>query len=238
MNKLFILSVLMLLTFGACEVMGEKVKGNGNVITKTHEVEPFNRLKLETVCKVEITQSDKEQVIVEADENLHEYIEIEQHGNQLKVKTRDRVSFNNVKKMVIRVHVKNINELDIASVGNVICTNEIISDNLELDISSVGNTELRLKVNTIDADINTVGRLTIEGSADKAIISNASVGGVNMGGFIAKVLHIDNSSVGGIEVYASDELYVDHSGIGGLKYGGNPEKKEIRDSGIGKVKQR
>jgi len=238
MNKLFILTVLMIMSLLSCDVMGEKVTGNGNVNTKTHAVEPFSRLKIETVCKVEITQSDKEEVIVEADENLHDYIEIQQNGDQLKVRTRENVSFRSFEKLIIRIHVKAINDLNIASVGNVICTNELVADDLNVRVSSVGNTELKLNVGSTECKFSTVGRLLIEGAADKAVVKNSSVGGVNMEEFQAKVLRINNSSVGGIKVYASEEIYVTHSGVGGLTYAGNPQVKEIKDSGIGKVKQR
>ncbi len=238
MNKLFILSVLMIvMSLVSCKVMGEKVTGNGNVISKTHAVEAFSRLKVETVCKVELTQSDREEVIVEADENLHAYIEIEQHGDQLKVKTRDNVNFRSFEKLVIRIHVKAINDLNIASVGNVICTNALVADDMNVKVSSVGNTELKLNVGTTDCKFSTVGRLLVEGEATTAVVKNSSVGGVNMEDFHAKVLRINNSSVGGIQVYASEEIYVTHSGVGGLTYGGNPQVKEIKDSGIGKVKQ-
>ena len=238
MNKLFILTVLLIMTLVSCDVMGEKVTGNGNVNIKTHAVESFSRLKIETVCKVEITQSDKEEVIIEADENLHDYIEIQQNGDQLRVRTRENVSFRSFEKLIIRIHVKAINDLNIASVGNVVCTNELVADDLNVKVSSVGNTELKLNVGSTDCKFSTVGRLLIAGAADKAVVKNASVGGVNMEEFQAKVLRINNSSVGGIQVYASDEIYVNHSGVGGLTYSGNPQVKEIKDSGIGKVKQR
>ena len=238
MNKLFILTVLMIMSLVSCDVIGEKVTGSGNVTTKTHEVEPFSKLKIATVCKVEIIQSENEAVIVEADENLHEYIEIENRGNQLVVKTRDNVNFKSFKKLIIRIHVKAINDLNIASVGNMICTNELVADELNVKVSSVGNTELKLKVGSTDCKFSTVGRLKIEGSADNAVVKNSSVGGVDMEEFQVKVLHINNSSVGGIQVYASEEIYVTHSGVGGLTYAGNPQVKEIKDSGIGKVKQR
>jgi len=238
MNKLFILTVLVIISMVSCDVMGEKVTGNGKVNTKNHAVESFSRLKIETVCKVEITQSDKEEVIVEADENLHDYIEIQQNGDQLRVRTRENVNFRSFEKLIIRIHVKAINDLNIASVGNVICTNALVADDISVKVSSVGNTELKLNAKSTDCRFSTVGRLKMEGAANQAVVKNSSVGGVDMEEFKAKVLRINNSSVGGIQVYASEEIYVTHSGVGGLSYGGNPQVKEIKDSGIGKVKQR
>ena len=219
----------------SCDFPKKIVVGNGNVVTQTINLESFTRLSLDCKCDVAIVQSDNEQVIIEADENLHEYVMVTNRDGSLRINTPDHVQFQKTSKFLVTVSLKNIESFNNDGVGNVWCTNQLKLERLNLNNSSVGNNDFNFDIKEINIDNTTVGNTTIVGLADKAHVKNSSVGNIDMEGFIVKILHIKNTAVGNIQVYASDEIYIKHSGIGDFTYAGNATVKEMDIAAMGSV---
>lgn len=227
--------IASLLVLQSCDFPKKIVVGNGNVITQTINSESFTQLSLDCKCDVAIVQSDIEQVIIEADENLHEYVMVTNRDGSLRINTPDHVQFQKTSKFLVTVSLKNIESFNNDGVGNVWCTNQLKLDRLNLNNSSVGNNDFNFDVKEINIDNTTVGNTTIVGLADKAHVKNSSVGNIDMEGFIVKILHIKNTAVGNIQVFASDEIYIKHSGIGDFTYAGNATVKEMDIAAMGSV---
>jgi hypothetical protein len=63
-----------------------------------------------------------------------------------------------------------------------------------------------------------------------------------VGKFNAKKLEaakvtVNNSGVGSVSVYATQELSMTNSGVGSLTYSGDAEVRTNRSSGVGKIKK-
>ena len=53
----------------------------------------------------------------------------------------------------------------------------------------------------------------------------------------AKSVKADVSGVGGIRCYASERIDGRVSGVGSLKYGGNPQEKQLKRDGVGGISE-
>ena len=65
----------------------EIIEGNGKLITKELPVKSFDELKATGVYELLLTQSDKESVKIEADENLQQYFTVSNEGSKLIINT-------------------------------------------------------------------------------------------------------------------------------------------------------
>ena len=214
-----------------------KIRGNGNVVTEEHKVGSFNELFLDGVCNIYIDQGSEEKVVVEADENLHEFIYVDYSNNRLEIDMKSRINIRSRNKLNIYVTVKDINRLRIMGVGNVKTKGTLQLDDLKVKVTGVGNVELDLEANSLDAEINSVGNITLSGKIVEAEISNRGVGKLDAYDLKLDKLDLNVSGVGKTEVYVEKEIAVRSSGVGNVHVRGDAVITELHSSGVGKVKK-
>src|ERR1043166_1873797 len=126
MKKLIIVFALFVGTaiLGSCNNMtvttgdgSEKVEGNGKMTSAEREVGSFNRIEMEGVFNVILTQGSKEALKINAEENIIDLIETSVDGNVLKIKMKDNVSFKKMGKIDVRVTFKELSEVSSEGVG-------------------------------------------------------------------------------------------------------------------------
>lgn len=229
--------ILALLTTTTNLNAQKKWKGDGNVVKEKRTVEAFDQLELSGVFNVQISQGDKEEVIVETDQNLQPLVETVNENGKLIIKSKKGVKNQKSTKMMVYVTVTDINNLEIGGVGNVSCTNQLVLDNLDLEISGVGNTNLELDCEELNAELSSVGNIELAGEVETAFVENSGVGNLNALKLEVQNLDLENSGIGNAKVYAIQELSVENSGMGNLHYKGDADIKNFETSGMGKVKR-
>jgi len=207
----------------------ETIYGNGKMITRDVTVSSFDALKASGIYELKLSQGDKESVRIEADENLMEYFNVRNDGNRLVIdmdKLKNK-SLDTKGKMKVYVSFKKLKELDLSTVGNVASENQLSFDDLDLNNKSVGNVDLKLSVNKLDLNNTSVGNIKLSGKGEDAVIRNSGVGTLQAGSFIVQTMNIDNSGVGGAEVYADKNLKVKDSFLGKVKNRGSATPRKM-----------
>lgn len=222
MKQIFSFSLSTLLTFcllTAHAQKGEALEGNGNRITKTIAVQPFTELEASGVYELKLTQGATEGVTIEADENLQPLFIVRNKGTKLVIEMKELKNKNlNLKKsMIVQVQFKNLNAIDLKTVGSVRSSNGLSFDNLALTNASVGNVDLDLNATKLNLENASVGNITLSGRAEEAVMKNSGVGSLKAGDFVVQTLDIDNSGVGAAEVNAAKGLKVQDSFLGKVK---------------------
>lgn len=216
----------------------KKVDGSGNVTIVEYEVDPFTALELDGVFHVYIRQGNQEKVEVETDDNLHQYVIVENRGKKLVIDTKNKVNFRKKKRMDVFVTIKDLERLKISGVGNVESDGVLELSDLELRVKSVGKVNLELVADYLEADINSVGNVILAGKIKKADIENGGVGKLAAYDLENEVLDIRSSGVGKTEVYASREIAIKSTGVGNVFYKGDAVVTKLNIRGVGRVKKR
>ena len=84
----------------------KKVEGSGNVVTKDRAVQPFDAIDASGVYSLVLIQGNKEEVKIEADDNLQELFEVKNEGSKLKVNMKKDVNFNSATKLKVTITFK------------------------------------------------------------------------------------------------------------------------------------
>ncbi len=185
-----------------------RIIGSGNVITRNIPVTSFNELEISGVFSVWLTQGDKEEVKIEAEDNLQDLFEVKNEGSQLSVSMKKHAHFNSKKKMKVYITFKKLKSMDLKTVGNVSSDNDLKFDELKIDNTSVGNVKLN-------------------GMADRAVIRNKGVGNFEASRFVVQKMDIENTGVGSAEVNAEKEIKVKDSFLGKVVNRGNAPIKRM-----------
>ncbi len=216
-------------------LFAQRIKGDGNVVSQSRTLPSFNKIYINGVINVNLEQGASESAKVETDANLINYVVTNVNDGVLEIGIKENVDINHSTKMLVNVTLKNVDEITNSGVGNIDCNGTLNLENLKLENDGVGNVTINLNCNKLEADVNSVGGLSLSGKASAANIENNSIGNIEAFDLYVDVLKIDNNSVGNAQVNSNKEIYIELNGIGNVSYKGNAVVKALNINGIGKV---
>lgn len=234
LNLTSLASLLMIFIATGCYSHWTVEKGNGKVTEQVRNVADFNNIVLKGSANIYVTQGDKCEVKVIADENLMEKIETISSGNNLEIKTKS----TSPTKLEIHVTMKDIKGFKIKGSGNVINKTPIVADNLYLNISGSGD----MKFNNVTAkgvkvELNGSGDISVSGKAGRAKIDVSGSGNINLEDLEAYDVAVKIFGSGNCSVYAKSSLKTDIFGSGDIRYKGEPKEFVTHKFGSGDIKK-
>ena len=232
MRMIFFIAAAFMLQSAACQTPDwekTKITGNGNVVTREVNVQAFDALTASGVFELKLSQGGKEQVKIEADENLQELFEVKNEGSLLKISMKKDVNYTSKKKIRVYITFRNLKSLDLSMVGNVSTDNKLSFTNLKLDNSSVGSVDMDLTAQNLDIHNQSVGNMKLSGKAQNAVIRHSGVGSFKAYDLVVQTMDIEASGVGSAEVNAEKTLKVKDTFLGKVRNRGNatPKKKVV-----------
>ena len=236
LKKIFFLVMLFFYSIFLGISADRKIKGNGHITTERRTISSFSNIKIGGALDVYLSQDDKENVDVEIDDNLKQYVLVSQKGETLVIDTKNKKDFK-ATKCNVYITLKDIKNLDISNVGEVLTQTAIKGDKIKLHISSVGSVSLELNCHEIDARFSGIGPVELNGETSEFVFKKSGLGKLNATELNAKIVKVKNSGLGNISIYASQELNITNSGLGSITYAGNANITTINSSGLGKIKK-
>lgn len=213
--------------------MRRTVYGNKDVVKKERTAGNFTGIKVSTGIDVYLKQTDNESIVVEADENLHEYILTEIRDGVLNVYTDANI--RDAERKRVYVTMENIRSIKTTSAGDVIGETPVKSDQLELSANSAGNINLEVYAKVIEADISSSGDITLNGTADRLKVILSSAGDLNAYDLEVREADVSASSAGDADVSVTERLTAKASSAGDINYKGNPKYIDAHSSSAGGV---
>jgi hypothetical protein len=203
-----------------------KIEGSGNVIIKDVNVQSFNELSASGLFHVILKQGGKEEVKIEAEDNLQDLFEVKNEGSRLVIGMKKDMNIQTKKTMKVYVTFKSLKSLELKTVGNISSDGSLSFGDLKIENKSVGNVDLSLTAQSVNMENKSVGNVKLNGKADNAVIKNKSVGNIEATAFVVQKMEIDNDGVGSAKVNVEKELKVKDSFLGKVSNSGNaPVKK-------------
>jgi len=200
------------------------ITGNHQVTKQNRAVSSFDEIEVTGGFEIVLTQSDKESLNIEADNNLLELIETKVNNNVLYISTKNDVEINHYKKMTINLSVKSLRKMRVSGAIDLSTTNQLKTDLLKINISGAANINVDIATKILDVDVSGAGNINFQGQSTDVRMDLSGAGKVSSLKLVADNFIIDVSGVGAAKVYAKEKLNVNISGIGSVSYAGNPKK--------------
>ena len=214
----------------------DSISGNGNVVKQQRDVPGFTGIKVGSGIDVYLTQGDSQQVEVEADENLQEWIRTEVSDNVLQIYSDKNIRLAKSKKVMVTC--KTIDRLEVSSAGDLHGMNKFTADKLDIQMSSAGDLRFEVDANEISISISSAGNALLRGKTNTLRADLSSAGDLNAFELEARVGDISVSSAGNAKVYITEEASFRSSSAGDINYRGEPRIKEIHTSSAGSVNRK
>ncbi len=257
MKTKFIVLASLLLGFATlclASDKGEKVKGNGHIITRTIPVEDFQTLYVGEQINSSRSSGGlnffkKKQLVfnymqtlgaatlqITTDENIFDELVVEQKKGKLRIGAKDRSLKLFPTHLVINGSSSGLEKIQLTGCLDFVSESLFQAPSLVVSLSGVGDVKMdELHCDTLDCNVSGVGNLYLTGKVEQGSFDLSGVGRVYAFDCRVKELECDVSGVGSMEVQATDRLKARVSGVGKLKYKGDA-KVSKRCSGVGRIK--
>ena len=261
MKKILFLIIILGLAALSCRageiVWANSIRGSGNVVEETRPVSGVTSVELATSGKLYIEMGDREELRIEAENNLLPYIQSEVQNGHLIIDIQDGARINKTEPINYYLMVQNLQAITLSSSGDVqapeieasdfviviqssgdLRIDGLSVDRLRVNISSSGDMSLgELLADDLVANLTSSGNLDISsGAVDSQSININSSGDYDTQNVESKLVEAEILSSGNAHVRVSDILTAFLSSSGDLYYIGDPEL-QVRTSSSGKVIQ-
>ncbi len=196
---------------------GAAIQGTGLVTARDHAVAGIASVVTTNQGDLLIEIGDNEGLVIEAQDNLHEYITVDVHGGTLEIGTKRGVGgIKSDEPILYHLTVRQLEAVTSTSAGDI--------DAGDITIEALYATRL-------EARLTSAGDVTIEGGAvevqDVLVSSAGDYRAIDMESVRAEVVL---SSAGDASVWVRDELDASLSSVGDLVYTGDPTVDVHRSS--------
>ena len=235
---------ILLQGWGAYRVGFGGVRGSGRITKEERPIRSVNAVELATSGELQIDVGVREELIIEAEDNLIKYLDTDVRGGTLVIQTRPGVSINATRPFRFYLTVNELDEIALSSSGDAKAPNleakrfsvslsssgdlrmgDLDAERVEFRLSSSGDLSLgNLRADSLDVRISSSGDLRITGgSVEKQTIEISSSGDYEAQDLESVQADARLSSSGNARIRASDYLRARLSSSGDLHYAGSPE---------------
>lgn len=209
------------------------IRGNGIAATQVRLVPGFDKIKSSGDFQVHITKGTRNEVVVNAEENLLPFIETSVSGNTLLIDIPGLHNVRNRLPMNVYITVPTLAGIKQSGSGNI-TTDYFNTDKMELFISGSGSISTAVDANVVDASISGSGWIKVAGDANQSNLAVSGSGNIDSHNLMVNYCNAIISGSGNMQVYALKTIYARISGSGNVYYAGNPQV-DTSISGSGKV---
>lgn len=228
------LFIFIAVTITACSHLVSE-RGNGDRITKTYNLEPYDRIEVSGAYDIYLMQSEGNDVTITVDENLIDEINIYVRGSRLIIESERLIDSPDGVKIEVPAH--NINELISSGASDIVSKKPIKSEGLDIILSGAGKMDLKLDVGEITLNLSGAALVYLEGAAKSLDVDMSGAGSLEADELEVVDCNIEISGVGSAIVNVSGKLDAQVSGLGKVEYIGDPESVRGDVSGVGNVEK-
>ena len=192
------------------------IAGSGVAATESRNVSEFKGIDVGGVFQVEVTAGKDYGVVVEADDNLLQYVKTEVSGGVLKISSTERLKSSTP--LRIRVSAPDIESIR-------------ASGACKISVADVKSSELRV-------DTSGASKVNLAGEASSVTIDISGASNVDAANLKAENATVEASGASKVEVFVTGKLVSEASGASKISYSGNPTSVTKDTSGAGKVSQK
>ena len=168
---------LMLIVCLNCNVDSQTIRGSGRIDQEKRQVGSFTGVNLATFGNLYIELGRKEQLIIEAEDNLLEYFEVFVRGDILIIKIQRGVRLRPKKPVKYYLKVRELNKIISSSSGNIEAP-KLEAKRFSVVSSSSGNINIDgLDATSLKANLSSSGNVRIDELRGKTLQINISSSG-------------------------------------------------------------
>lgn len=214
------------------------IKPSKKVVTEDVFVEDFQRLRVSSAFTVYVDFKNKEDLTLEVNENVLEYVEVRVVNGELRIDLEDRINLRNGAELTAYVGAKYLDGLTASGASRIYIKDELFADDLDLQISGVSRIKGTIHTDFTTARVSGASDLDLEGDTDDLELDGSGASNISGYGLVTDLLDIELSGSSKAELTNDGEMKIRLSGASTFKYKGDGVIRSIETSGASKVQKK
>ena len=217
MKKIILASITLVICLSATACMFDNIKGSGKVTSETKNIGAFTNIRTSGSIDIEITQSETDAATVETDDNLQQYIVLENKNGTLEIHFKENMSVNPTK-AIVHLSCKKLEYIASSGSGDISTKGNFKTGNLNISHSGSGDFNLDVTLQKITFKKSGSGDVKLKGSADYFSITSSGSGNTNAAELTVPSALIRSSGSGDYVLKNGVKAEVAISGSGDVSY--------------------
>ncbi len=229
--------ILLIVNILGLMVGCEHRSGSGNIVSQTRNVGKFKGVSVGGDFDVEIKIGSPAKVVVEADDNLIDDIDVAEKDGELKISMNDGLSFNDAQ-MKVFITTPELNLIKSSASAEVVVLDEMQSDRkVVLKASSGSSINAAVNSPATEADASSGAEIVVKGRTKTFEAESSSGASVKASELLSENTIAQSSSGASTSVHASLQLNAKASSGGSVTYRG-AASAVIKESSGGSITKR
>lgn len=212
------------------------IKPDSEITTETRQLSGFTKLDVSDAIEVEVSFTGQEEVIVEANANLHEYILTDVVNGTLKIRLKNNIRFKSGSTIKVYVSALMLEAAILDDASRLELTSDANAVNFDLDLKGASKFQGGIVADFLHIHAKGASRLEIWGTAAEAEMEISGASNVeDYAMLITSFLELDLSGASKAELTVDGMMNIEASGASRFNWKGNGAINEIDLSGSSTV---
>ena len=213
---------------------GPLTRGSGNEVTLTPNVSGFDSLDIGHAFEVDIIQSQTYSLVITVDDNIEQYLVVDERGDTLVLGLEDGRAYSDVT-LKAQISMPELRSLELSGASDAKFTQFESSDPFDLMASGASEVEGDIEAGDVTIKLSGASDVRMEGEGRDLDLDASGASHVNLEGFAVENATLDLSGSSDVTVSVEGTLDVSASGASDVTYFGNPTLGEISTSGASSI---
>ena len=219
--KIIFSSLLIILFFARCDFSQTLITPSDDISTKEFSFNDYSGLKVSHAFKVQVYFSDsKESVVIEANDNLHQYIEVIKEENSLSIGLKNNVLVKGNATLKAYITTKALHSFSGSGASHINVADIIKETDININLSGASYFTAEVHTKNITTDLSGASEINLSGIAKDCSISASGASKFKDYALTTDYLYADLSGASKIYITIIKEISVEASGASMLYYKG------------------
>lgn len=238
MNKLFLSLICFGLLLSSCS--RNRIDPSAQVTSQTKSFSNFSKIDVSNAFSVYVTFSDTEEsLIVVANENLHDYIQIDKQGKELEISLKRNTNISGDATLKVYITTSHLSSIEASGASDIHFSNTYSNTNLNVDLSGASSFNADLILDHLVLDGSGASNFNLSGECyylNTELSGASSVG--DYGFYVNDEIRADLSGASSCRLSVNGDIYLEASGASSFYYKGNAAIKSQNLSGASNIQQK
>jgi hypothetical protein len=221
-NILFRFSMLVMAwSLFSCDINDEQVTPSSSITTQSVSFDNYEAIEASHAFQVFMTFSDTDEIIeIEANDNLHQYIELDKINSRLRIGLKDHISVRGSATLKAYITTRYVDTYAASGASKIELRSTLDAQSTYIDVSGASSFSGGIHSTDVMADISGASSMHLSGTSSNLNIDVSGASNFRHYSFEVQNLHAELSGASSAWLTVNSEIEVDASGASTLKYRG------------------
>ena len=213
---------------------GPITRGSGNEITVSPEVSGFDSLDIGHSFEVSIIQSETYNLVVTVDDNIEQYLVVDDNGGTLTLNLEDDRGYIDVT-LKAQISMPMLSAFELSGASKAEFTQFASSDPFDLRVSGASEAMGDIEAGDLTIKVSGASEVHLHGEGQDLLLDVSGASHVDLEEFTVEDATLDLSGASEATVNVNGVLNVNASGASDVTYVGSPRLGDIETSGASSI---